>query len=110
MHGRLDVAIALGSISASRLSDFDRILIQIRHSLVEGGLLLATFRAAPKSTIARAMLLDGGDETPAPTEFHEIELQYRLQRAGLRGAAMRRVAEPEGYETLVCRAVRRADN
>ncbi len=109
-HGRLDVAIAIGTIATPRLSDFDRILFQVRHCLVEGGLLLATFPAAPKSTIARAMLLDGGDETPAPTEFHEIELQYRLRRAGLRGAAMRRLAENDGRESIVCRAVRRADN
>jgi len=109
-YGRLDVAIAIDSISGPRLSDFDRILQQIRRCLVEGGLMLATFPAAPKATIARAMLLDGGEETPAPTQFHEIELQYRLQRAGLRGAAIRRVVDHEGRETLVCRAVRRADN
>jgi len=109
-YGRLDAAIAIDSIVGPRLSDFDRILVQIRRCLVEGGLLLATFPAAPKSTIAKAMLLDGGDGTPAPPEFHEIELQYRLQRAGLRGAAIRRVINREGRESLVCRAVRRADN
>ncbi len=109
-YGRLDVAIAIDSINGPRLSDFDRVLQQIRRCLVEGGLLFATFPAAPKNTIAKAMLLDGGEETPAPAEFHEIELQYRLQRAGLRGAAIRRVANREGRESLVCRAVRRADN
>jgi hypothetical protein len=109
-YGRLDVAIAIDSIVGPRLSDFDRVLLQIRRCLVEGGLLLATFPAAPKNTIAKAMLLDGGEETLAPATYHEIELQYRLQRAGLRGAAIRRVANHEGRETLVCRAVRRADN
>ncbi|NIM62469.1 MAG: methyltransferase domain-containing protein [Acidobacteria bacterium] len=109
-YGRLDAAIAIDSIRGPRLSDFDRILQQIRRCLVEGGLLLATFPAAPKNTIARAMLLDDGEGTPAPGEFHEIELQYRLQRAGLRGAAIRRVPDHEGRESLVCRAVRRADN
>jgi SAM-dependent methyltransferase len=109
-YGRLDVAVAIDSIVGPRLSDFDRILQQIRRCLVEGGLLLATFPAAPKHTIAKAMLLDDGEGTPAPTEFHEIELQYRLQRAGLRGAVIRRVANHEGGESLICRAVRRADN
>ncbi len=109
-YSRLDVAIAIDSIVGPRLSDFDRVLQQVRRCLVEGGWLLATFPAAPKNTIARAMLLDGGDETPAPREFHEIELQYRLQRAGLRGAAIRRTIDHEGREALVCRAVRRADN
>jgi len=109
-YGRLDVAIAIDSIVGPRLSDFDRVLEQIQRCLVEGGLLLATFPAAPKGTIAKAMLLDGGDETPAPTTFHEIELQYRLQRAGLRGATIRRAANLEGRESLVVRAVRRADN
>ena len=109
-YGRLDVAVAIDSILGPRLSDFDRVLQQIRRCLVEGGLWLATFPAAPKRTIAKAMLLDGGDETPAPNEYHEIELQYRLQRAGLRGAAMRRATDQQGRESLVVRAVRRADN
>ena len=109
-YGRLDVAVAIDSILGPRLSDFDRMLEQVRRCLVEGGLLLATFRAAPKHTIARAMLLDQGEGTPAPTEFHEIELQYRLRRAGLRGAAIKRAVDREGRENLVCRAVKRADN
>jgi len=109
-YGRLDAAIAIDSICGPRLADFDRILSQIRHCLVEGGLLLATFPAAPKNTIAKAMLLDHGEASPAPAEFHEVELQYRLQRAGLRGTAIRRIGNHDGGESLVCRAIRRADN
>jgi hypothetical protein len=107
---RFDAVVAFDSIRGPRLTDFDRTLVSIRRSLVEGGLLLATFPAAPKETIARAMLLDGGDGTPLPAVFHEIELQYRLQRAGLRGAAIRRAADRDDRQMLVCRAVRRADN
>ena len=107
---RFDAVVAIDSIGGPRLSDFDRTLARIRDCVVEGGMLLATFPAAPKSTIARAMLLDGGDETPIPPAFHEVELQYRLQRAGLRGAVIRRAADRNGREMLVCRAVRRADN
>ena len=107
---RVDAVVAIDSIRGPRLTDFDRTLVTIRRSLVEGGLLLATFPAAPKETIARAMLLDGGDGTPLPPVFHEVELQYRLQRAGLRGAAIRRAADRDDREMLVCRAVRRADN
>jgi hypothetical protein len=108
--GELDVVVAIDAIAAPRLADFDAALEVVCQSLVEGGLLLATFPAAPKRTILRAMLLDHGDDTPAPVAFHEIELQYRLQRAGLRGTVMRRIADDGGRESLVCRVVRRADN
>ena len=100
----------IDSIGGPRLTDFDRTLVTIRRRLVEGGLLLATFPAAPKSTIAQAMLLDGGHGTPVPSTSYEIELHYRLQRAGLRGAVIRRAMDREGRERLVCRAVCRADN
>ena len=107
---RFDVIVALDAIATRRLAEFDAALATVRRKLVEGGLLLATFPAAPKRTILRAMLLDGGDDTPAPDAFHEVELQYRLQRAGLRGTVLRRKTDEDGLETLVCRAVRRADN
>ena len=61
------------------------------------------------------MLLDGGDATPAPSEFHEIELQYRLRRAGFRGVRIRRIIDetvsPATHgESLLCMTVRRANN
>ena len=107
---RVDAIVAIDSIGGPLLAGFDRTLADVRRRLVEGGMLLATFPAAPKHTIARAMLLDGGEGTPLPPVFHEVELQYRLQRAGLRGAAIRRAEHRDGHERLVCRAVRRGDN
>lgn len=104
----LDVAVALDSIVGPRTEDVDRILAQVHGGLVEGGILLATFPAASRDAGLRPVALAGdapGSPDDLPLRFQELELQYRLRRAGFRGLRIRRV-EP----SLVCMAVRRANN
>ena len=109
-HGKLDAVLSCGPLEARSLADLDRSWHEAGRCLREGGLLLGTYPASPRETIARAYLLDDG-KTPVPPTMHEVELQYRLQRAGLRAATIRRAPDRMGEtEQLVFRAVRRADN
>jgi len=108
-HNQLDAILAVGSIGGRQLADLDRMLLEMCRCLREGGLAIGSYPASPKPTIATAYLLDQG-ETPTPDSMHEVELQYRLQRAGLRAVTMRRIEDGEECEWLVFRAVRRADN
>lgn len=108
-HNRLDAILAVGSIGGRQLADLDRMLLEMRRCLREGGLAIGSYPASPKATIATAYLIDRGD-TPTPESMHEVELQYRLQRAGLRAVTIRRIEDAEECEWLVFRAVRRADN
>lgn len=104
----LDVAVAVDSIVGPRTEDVDRILAEVHAGLVEGGILLATFPAAAREGGLRPVALAGdAPRSPEdlPLRFQELELQYRLRRAGFRGIRIRRV-EP----SLVCMAVRRANN
>jgi SAM-dependent methyltransferase len=107
----LDVAIAVDSILGPRDSDIDRIFEQVHRSLVEGGVFLATFPAVSRDTGPYPMRLGESEDVRAPHHFHEIELQYRLRRAGFQGVRVRRF-DPDGDrpESLLCMAVRRANN
>lgn len=114
LRGRLDVAIAVGAIAGTRASNFDRDLGQVRAALVEGGLLVGSFPARPRSSALLALRLGNDDDanTRRPPRFHELELQYRLRKAGFLGVRMRRIgasAEDDG-ESLLVLATRRELN
>ena len=106
-----DVVVAVGSIVGPRPEDVDRILYEVRRSLVEGGLLAAIVPAAPKGEGMIPLRLTSDKDAPDLLGFHEFELQYRLRRAGFRGVKVRRFEDRGGDpEALLCTAARRADN
>ena len=112
---RFDIVLAIDTLARSDVCDLDAVLDRVRGCIVEGGLLLATFPAAQKQSVAREMRLRNGDSRLASLQLHEIELQYRLRRAGFRGVRIRRIldmtqAGVERGESLLCLAVRRANN
>jgi len=103
MPGAIDVVVAVDTIETGVSDD----LIETIHgALVEGGVFLATLDARPHDP--RPFPLRG--ETPSDG-FHEVELQYRLRRAGLQGLRLRRFQGLDGeVDTILCMAVRRALN
>ncbi len=109
------VVLAVDSLARPTPPELDKALGSVQRSLVEGGLLLATFPAAPRETVACAMRLHGAPSRGRGLMLHEVELQYRLRRAGLRGVRTRRLPSGDGVlargqQTLLCTAVRRANN
>ena len=107
---RLDVTVAVDAIVGPRSRDVDRTLVLVHGALVEGGVLVATFPASPWSDRPFTMQL-GPRASEREPQFHEVELQYRLQRAGFQGVRVRRVHSGiERRERLLCMAVRRAWN
>jgi SAM-dependent methyltransferase len=105
------LAVAIDSILGPRLEDVDRILSQVHGSLQEGGILLATFPAAPRCGKPVEMSLAGDGSACVPVRLQEMELQYRLRKAGFRGIRIRRVDGGEGDPPrLLGLAVRRANN
>jgi SAM-dependent methyltransferase len=107
----LDVAVAVDSILGPRDTDIDRVFDQIHRSLVEGGVFISTFPAVSRRSGPYKMRINEGEDVKAPHRFHEIELQYRLRRAGYRGVRIRRFhGDDERAETLLCTATRRANN
>lgn len=112
---RFDVVLAVETLARSAVKDLDAVLERVRGCVVEGGLLLATFPAAAREVVAREMRLRNDGSHSASRRLHEIELQYRLRRAGFRGVRIRRnLDETEARatrgESLLCMAVRRANN
>ena len=111
LAGRADVVLADGTRAGDDLLQLDAALLRARHCLTEGGLLAAAFLAAPRGPAAREMRLRiPGRPSSGAAGLHEVELQYRLQRAGFRGARIVRVTHGDGTDCLLCLAVRRADN
>ncbi len=107
----LDVAVAVRSIVGPRPADVDRILAEIRGSLVHGGLLAAIVPATVPGETMIPMRLASDPPGPGMIGFHEIELQYRLRRAGFDGVRIRRFDAAEGCPgALLFTAARRADN
>ncbi len=95
---RCDVVVAVDSIVARSVPQLDMILERISAALVEGGIFLATFPAAVSGAAGAPFL-------------HEVELQYRLRRAGFQGLRLRRFRRESGTpETILSMAVRRACN
>ena len=106
-----DITLAVDSIVGPRPADLDRILEQVWLSLREGGLLLATFPAAPRSGEPVALPLGADREMPAPHRLTEMELQYRLARVGFQGVRIERFPfDRSGAGVLLSQATRRANN
>jgi hypothetical protein len=99
----LDVIVAVDTVGAKGADD---LLVLVHDALVEGGVFLATLVARARGP--RPFPMRGGESRSG---FHEVELQYRLRRAGFQGLRMRRfrreIHEPD---TILCMAVRRALN
>lgn len=111
LHGCIHVAMALESVLGPTLGDVDRALAEVHACLVEGGFLVATFPARPARGAPVPMALDGFPVPEGPLRFSEVELQYRLRRAGFRGVRIRRVgAGAFRGDILLAVAARRADN
>lgn len=98
LRKRLHVAVLADAVNGPRASDVDRVLGEVAGALVDGGILVATFRARPRHgkapvplPLGAAPLETGLDGLPA---FHEAELQYRLRCAGFRGLRLRRLRGP----------------
>jgi trans-aconitate methyltransferase len=106
-RNRFHVAVAAQSITGPSTSDVDRILSQVWNSLVEGGVLIATLPAGTGSDRPVTLVVADPDRPRGP--FHEVELQYRIRRAGFQGVRIRRIDIPAGPMLLVL-AVRRGLN
>jgi SAM-dependent methyltransferase len=104
-------AVAVESIVGPRPEDVDRVLAEVCLSLVEGGFLAAIFPASGTSGRPVPLRLAGDAPGPAPLRFHEVELQYRMRRAGFRGLRIRRFAgDGPSRDALLCIASRRGNN
>ncbi len=101
------VAVAVQSITGPSTADVDQVLSQIWSSLVEGGLLMATLPAGVPGR--RPVTLAVADPARPRGPFHEVELQFRLRRAGFQGVRIRRVEGPD-RPVLLALAVRRGFN
>jgi hypothetical protein len=96
-----DLVLAVDAVMPSTL---DADLWQSHGALADGGMFLATLRARPRAGQPFAM---GG--AGDPVGLHEVELQYRLRRAGFQGLRLGRLRQVGG-ERLLCLAVRRGWN
>ncbi len=111
LRDAIHVALALESIVGPAVEDVDRMLAQVRASLVEGGLFVGTFPARPRRGGPVPMALAGFPVAEGPLRFSEVDLQYRLRRAGFRGIRIRRLPASCGRgERLFAIAARRGDN
>lgn len=108
-RSRFHVAVAIDSIAGPRPSDVDTMLAEIWASLMDGGLLLATFPAARNSREPFPMA--GSEDRDPFGGLHEVELQYRFRRAGFQGVRIRRLSfRNAGEPRLLGLAVRRGMN
>jgi hypothetical protein len=105
---RLDVTVAIDALASPGAICVDASLGRIHATLAEGGLFVATFPALAPSETPFPMQL-GSRAHDGERAFHEVELQYRLQRAGFQGIRLRRVGAGE-RSRILCMAVRRAWN
>jgi SAM-dependent methyltransferase len=111
LRGAIHVALALESILGPAVEDVDRMLGQVHASLVDGGLFVGTFPARPRRGGPVPMALSGFPVPEGPLRFSEVDLQYRLRRAGFRGVRTRRLPAACGRaERLFAIAARRGDN
>ena len=100
LPGGFEVVLAVDTIGVGGL---DPLLPRMHAALVEGGVLLATLAASRAGAAHQSMI--GPASGPG---IHEVELQYRLRRAGFQGLRLRRFRSDD--DTLLCMAVRRALN
>jgi SAM-dependent methyltransferase len=110
-HGALHVALALESFLGPSVEDVDRMLAEVHACLLEGGLFVASFPARPTRGAPVVMPLAGFPVPEGPLRFSEVDLQYRLRRAGFRSVRIRRIAAAAGRGPLLLAvATRRANN
>lgn len=111
-RGTLHVALLLDSLVGPRLTDVDRVLQQVHASLVEGGMLVASVAAAhARGRAVKFRLAPLDDHGPEPLVFTEVDLQYRLRRAGFQGVRLKRFGvDRPGPDRLLAVATRRANN
>jgi len=107
--GSLDVVVALETLEPPSVADLDDLLDDLHGRLTEGGLVLFTLPAASCLDGPAEIRLGRRARTGCP-RFHEVELQYRLQRAGFQGIRLRRVTDDAGAARIVAVGVRRANN
>jgi hypothetical protein len=106
-----DVAVSLEAILGPTVAQIDEALERVWSALAEGGVFLATFPAVSCIGGPFEMPLRAGADSVRTRGFHEVELQYRLQRAGFQGIRIRRFSAGRGQSgTILCMAVRRANN
>jgi len=87
----------------------DELLERIHRRLVEGGILILTLPAASTMGGMIELRLDEG-RPKCDRPIHEVELQYRLARAGYQGTRIRRIADEQAGSTILAMAARRASN
>ena len=111
LRGRIDVLLADGTLARDDPARLDEALGHALGCRTEGGLLAATVPAVPRADAAREVRLRVGATASDPA-LHEVELQYRMRRAGFRGVRILRLEATAGADPdrLLCLAVRRANN
>jgi hypothetical protein len=101
VDAELDLASASGRTALER----------IYSSLKDGGLLVAAFPAVIANGTQIELRLGETDHAQPSFALHEVDLQYRLFRTGFQGIRIRRFkADDEQRESLLCMAIRRANN
>jgi len=107
---RFDVIVAPRPARFQRAIDLDRRFEAWFTNLTEGGLIVAAFPAVRRYEGPAALPLIHGDQDRLLPRLHELQLQYRLRRAGFRGVRLRRLDDECAGAVFVCTAVRRANN
>lgn len=111
LTGSIDVALALNVEAVLHDVPLDRFIQQVHDVLVEGGILLMSVPAAKRMGGPVELRLGKVSQPDVRRSFHEVELQYRVHRAGFLGLRIRRfAASDDRLGTLLCMAVRRASN
>ena len=104
VNAELDLAAVSGLTTLER----------IHGSLKEGGLLVASFPAVIANGTQIELRLGETGQSPQSYALHEVDLQYRLFRTGFQGVRIRRFkaeqADDEHRESLLCMAIKRANN
>ncbi len=104
---RSDAALV---VDPGAVQGVDRTLAFAHDGLIEGGILVGSLPATQRREPV-SLVLGKSPATPISGRIHEVELQYRLRRAGFQGVRIRRFpAVADEGDTLICMAVRRASN
>lgn len=105
------VALLMRALPGPSVGDLDRILAQVWSCFAEGGLLVASVSAASRRGAPVPMRLAGDPNDSTPRHFTEVDLQYRLRKAGFMGIRLQRFAgDAAGPDVLLAVASRRANN
>jgi cyclopropane fatty-acyl-phospholipid synthase-like methyltransferase len=109
--GSMDVVVAMDVPRLLQGAPIDAFIEGLHGCLVEGGILLMSVPAAKRMGGPVELHLGKRPGDHKRTCYHEVELQYRIRRAGFQGLRIRRFeAADDRTGTLLCMAVRRAIN